>query len=1047
MIGTHQVVITLQLGTLRRCLFIHQHFQHQGTLAPLLCLFPNLSTHLFPHLRLGILHHHHLVSLLVLVLITLLFLASLRVLIRVLFQINFLFPLLVHLRVLILFLVLILIVGWSSSSSRSWCSPRSSSWSRSSPCSCFFSGPPPCPLPGPPQGQLSVPPPGPSQGPPPCPLPGPPQGPLSGPLPGLPQGHLSGPLSVSPQSPYPVPCSIPPGPSSFMQSNYRPRIAAQQSSQNQQQFSESGHTFFHERQMFVAPNIKPKPEDEATIQRREDQKWIKQFLETKGRSIKNASQKCESPLPNQISIREMKKTLYSTAQLVSQLTTICENLKLNVDDPKEWNDSFAKALQMKQEIQSRLKMISDDEHLQRVKAKVSAIAKRRARRLRAKKRLRMEEQHREAQIAEKDAAIEKWRMKKIHEEEEKKKEEELKRAADAVLCEVRKKQADVKRMQDILKSLEKLRKLRKEAASRKGIFTDQQSDETFNKLLEELRSVAKKRTEVYGAEQRALMVMLEGEQEEERKRDLEGKRKRERDKQMQKKRRIDMMLFGDDTPPDPFMQPFRQYYTQAELSLPALVQIRREWDAFLVPPDHPEGSAVPQGWVLPDAPSDQTWASALQTSDAESDCEVREQTCLSLQSRIQGVKFVQLKGQPGSSRLSRRPFTSSPGCLPYGSLAATVIIAARLKAEPHVTYRENIGIEELNTMEGIPLKMPECASQEELVEDVHVTVPDYLTILRETEYDFSLEKWVLTGLQNGFMKRPASVSSSSSCTSGLQPSCPPYWMMFSSPQQTQPRQRSYSLNPSVLRAKFTISDSEDESESPVETISVPLPEKKDLNVEKPCTLSQRSQRKAQKAFVPDLLHPPTCLSSLPHQRRKNLRQCSLSVLETPSRMPSICRANPHRRPSTGESISPNSCTNPSVVSRPLGLPSAGRDSAVELLAALSPEERELLGVITSRGYPLRTAIMALQKTGRQAPEKILNYLVACDHLCQLGYDIMQVEEALEMFQNCETKAEEFLHLLSQFNEMGFQQNAIKEVLLVHENHRERALEELMMRVA
>lgn len=47
-------------------------------------------------------------------------------------------------------------------------------------------------------------------------------------------------------------------------------------------------------------------------------------------------------------------------------------------------------------------------------------------------------------------------------------ERELKLAADAVLCEVRKKQADVKRMQDILRSLEKLRRLRKEAALRKG---------------------------------------------------------------------------------------------------------------------------------------------------------------------------------------------------------------------------------------------------------------------------------------------------------------------------------------------------------------------------------------------------------------------------------------------------------------------------------------------------------------------------------------------------------------------------------------------------
>lgn len=35
--------------------------------------------------------------------------------------------------------------------------------------------------------------------------------------------------------------------------------------------------------------------------------------------------------------------------------------------------------------------------------------------------------------------------------------------------------------------------------------------------------------------------------------------------------------------------------------------------------------------------------------------------------------------------------------------------------------------------------------------------------------------------------------------------------------------------------------------------------------------------------------------------------------------------------------------------------------------------------------------------------QILSYLVACDHLCQLGYDAALVEEALEMFQNCETK--------------------------------------------
>ncbi|KAG8012717.1 Ubiquitin-associated protein 1-like [Nibea albiflora] len=123
------------------------------------------------------------------------------------------------------------------------------------------------------------------------------------------------------------------------------------------------------------------------------------------------------------------------------------------------------------------------------------------------------------------------------------------------------------------------------------------------------------------------------------------------------------------------------------------------------------------------------------------------------------------------------------------------------------------------------------------------------------------------------------------------------------------------------------------------------------------------------------------------------------------------------------------------------------DSTSELLSALSLEERELLETITERGYPLRTAILALQKTGYRSPDKILKYLKASDRLCELGYDEAQVEEALEMFQNCESKAAEFLRLLTQFNEMGFQQSAIKEVLLVNENHRERALEELMTRMA
>ncbi|XP_068598003.1 ubiquitin-associated protein 1-like [Brachionichthys hirsutus] len=375
-------------------------------------------------------------------------------------------------------------------------------------------------------------------------------------------------------------------------------------------------------------------------------------------------------------------------------------------------------------------------------------------------------------------------------------------------------------------------------------------------------------------------------------------------------------------------------------------------------------------------------------------------------------------------------------------------------------------------MDGVPLKTPQEVP-DGVREDMEVLIPDYLGVLRETEYDFSLENSALTGLQNGLPSQHQPLSSSSA----LVPSCPPYWIMFSSPQQSRlasrhcsdfwepnPRPRSNSLNPAVLRPKCAASD---KPELSTETC---LSVQAGPAAERPPTSCQHGQGRVQRAFVPNLLNPPTCLSSLPHQRRKNLRQSSLSVLEASkphrpgseqSKNPASPRTThvraPNTKPNAGarlsntsnhntghtKSVSPDSSRD----SFDHGPAISGLDSSAELLSALSQEERELLGTITAHGYPLQTAIIVLQKVGRKTPDHILSYLLSRDHLCQQGYDMAQVEEALEMFQNCETKAEEFLRLLSQFHEMGFQQNAIKEVLLVHENHRERALEELMMRVA
>ncbi|XP_029001189.1 programmed cell death protein 7 [Betta splendens] len=358
-------------------------------------------------------------------------------------------------------------------------------------------------------------------------------------------------------------------------------------------------------------------QSEDTVQRRQDAEWIRRFLQRRDRVSKTP--KTQQQQPDHNCVPALRDALYGAARLISVLEKSCETLKQNVENDTLWTDSYLTALDMKSEIQDKLKLLSDAESLNQLKAKVTRLSQRKARRQRAKKRLQMEAKRRQEELCEKEAAIDKWRMKKIHEVEEKKREQELKLAADSVLCEVRRKQADIKRMQDIMRSLEKLRKLRKEAASRKGIVSEQKCDESFASQLEQLRNVMKKRTAVYSAEEKALMVMLEGEQEEERRREHERQAKKEREKQLQRKYKVDSMLFGEDLPADPIQLPFREYYTVAQHSLPALIQIRREWDVFVVAADHPDATPIPQSWVLPDVPSDQDWASALQMTDTDGD--------------------------------------------------------------------------------------------------------------------------------------------------------------------------------------------------------------------------------------------------------------------------------------------------------------------------------------------------------------------------------------------------------------------------------------------
>ncbi|XP_021092727.1 programmed cell death protein 7 isoform X2 [Heterocephalus glaber] len=321
----------------------------------------------------------------------------------------------------------------------------------------------------------------------------------------------------------------------------------------------------------------PPPSDElgdAALQRLRDRQWLEAVFGTP-RRVGCPVPQCAPPRP---SLGEVRARLRGALRLVRRLRGLSLALREAEADGAAWALLHAQAAPLRTELAERLQPLSQAAYVGEARRRLVRV---RRRRLRLRDRTREREAEREAeaaQAADREQEIDRWRVKCVQEVEEKKREQELKAAADGVLSEVRKKQADTKRMVDILRALEKLRKLRKEAAARKGVCPPASADETFEHHLQRLRKLIKKRSELYEAEERALRVMLEGEQEEERKRELEKKQRKEKEKFLLQKREIESKLFGD---PDEFplahlLQPFRQYYLQAEHSVPALIQIRSE---------------------------------------------------------------------------------------------------------------------------------------------------------------------------------------------------------------------------------------------------------------------------------------------------------------------------------------------------------------------------------------------------------------------------------------------------------------------------------------
>ncbi|XP_039401120.1 ubiquitin-associated protein 1 [Mauremys reevesii] len=116
----------------------------------------------------------------------------------------------------------------------------------------------------------------------------------------------------------------------------------------------------------------------------------------------------------------------------------------------------------------------------------------------------------------------------------------------------------------------------------------------------------------------------------------------------------------------------------------------------------------------------------------------------------------------------------------------------------------------------------------------------------------------------------------------------------------------------------------------------------------------------------------------------------------------------------------------------------------DVLQALSASERQCVETVVNMGYSYEDVMTAMKKKGQNI-EQVLDYLFAHSQLCEKGFDPLLVEAALEMYQCSEKKTTELLQLMSKFKEMGFELKDIKEVLLLHNNDQDNALEDLMAR--
>ncbi|KAG9296884.1 hypothetical protein G9A89_006839 [Geosiphon pyriformis] len=322
----------------------------------------------------------------------------------------------------------------------------------------------------------------------------------------------------------------------------------------------------------VAENLSfNKPEQNSTA----EQLWFKAWLKSRNIQLDEKSK----GLPN---IDEARRKVLKVQSLKKELNQLFENLKkLKEVSQDEWQSNIAHFESEMLEFENAISEISNEKFKNKLKQKLSKIRRHKKWQKKHIKKLQMVRDERRRRRETLHKTIDEWRTEWIAKELAFKREQARKENAEKRVEEAEAKKTQHKELSTILEKVKKLRDLRRQRLKREGHFFPEEDDEFFNKVasLNDVMKIEEERLE--------------------KERDAAAKLKRNE--------AMDAGMKERDRERDPLFE----YWHQAEFHLDNLVSIRRQWDAYIVPPGTQGSTRIPPGFVIPSPPANYIWASCL----------------------------------------------------------------------------------------------------------------------------------------------------------------------------------------------------------------------------------------------------------------------------------------------------------------------------------------------------------------------------------------------------------------------------------------------------